>query len=155
VAIAIISLRCGKNRTERVDVAGNRSFAPSRRIADNRFERSYVMKKFLVAGCLALAIALPRVAVGPTPQHQHDPKAQSADQAKMGQMKMGGMKMDPQMMTQMEAKHKATTERINVLMAQVKSASGDAKTAALADVVAALLDERAQMHEHCAAMMAK
>lgn len=112
------------------------------------------MKKFLVAGCVALAIALPRVAVGQT-QHQHGPQTQAGDQAKMGQMKMGGMKMDPQMMTQMEAKHKATTERITALMAQVKSATGDAKTTALADVVAVLLDERAQMHEHCAAMMAK
>jgi len=35
----------------------------------------------------------------------------------------------------------------------VKSASGDAKVAALADVVAVLLEERTAMSEHCASMM--
>ena len=118
-------------------------------------KRSHVMKKFLVAGCIALAVAVPRGAAGQTPQHQHDAQTRSADQAKMGQMKMGGMKMDPQMMAQMDAKHKANTERLTALMAEVNSAKGDAKTSALAKVVAVLLEERALMHEHCAAMMAK
>ena len=69
-------------------------------------------------------------------------------------MKMGEMKMDGKMMEQMAAKKKANTERITVLMAQVKSATGDAKVAAMADVIAVLLEERTAMQEHCAAMMA-
>ena len=68
-------------------------------------------------------------------------------------MKMGEMKMDATMMAEMAAKKKANTDRITSLMAQVKSASGDAKVAALADVVAVLLEERAAMGEHCASMM--
>ena len=43
--------------------------------------------------------------------------------------------------------------RITSLMAQVKSASGDAKVTAMADVIAVLLEERAAMQEHCASMM--
>jgi hypothetical protein len=116
-------------------------------------KRSHVMKKLLVAGCVALAVALPRVAVGQTPQHLHDRQTQSSDPARMGQM--GEMKMGVRMMEQMEAKHKANTERIAALMAQVKSAMGDAKTAALAEVITVLLEERALMQEHCAAMMGK
>ena len=59
---------------------------------------------------------------------------------------MGDMKMDATMMAEMAAKKKANTERITSLMAQVKSASGDVEVAALADVVAVLLEE-AHGHE--------
>ena len=63
------------------------------------------------------------------------------------------MKMDATMMDEMAAKKKANTDRITALMAQVKSATGDAKVAAMADVIAVLLEERAAMREHCATMM--
>ena len=66
---------------------------------------------------------------------------------------MGEMKMDPKMMEEMAAKKKANTERITALMAEVKSATGEAKVAAMADVIAVLLEERTAMQEHCAAMM--
>ena len=68
---------------------------------------------------------------------------------KMDQMKMGDMKM----MEDMAAKKKANTERINALMATVTSAKGETKVAAMADVISVLLEERAAMQEHCAAMM--
>ena len=66
---------------------------------------------------------------------------------------MGGMKMGTGMMDEMAAKKKANTERIAALMAQVKSSTGDAKVAAMADVINVLLEERAAMGEHCATMM--
>jgi hypothetical protein len=80
-------------------------------------------------------------------QHDHEQQAQK------GGMKMDGMKMDPKMMEEMAAKKKANTERITGLMAQVRSTSGDAKVAAMADVIGVLLEERTSMMEHCAAMM--
>jgi hypothetical protein len=69
----------------------------------------------------------------------------------MGQMKMGEMKMQATM-EEMAAKRKANTERITALMARIQTASGDEKVAAMADVIAILVDERAAMQEHCAAM---
>lgn len=84
--------------------------------------------------------------VAQTTPHDHGQQAQASD-VKMGEMKMGG-KMD-----EMAAKKKANTERLTALMAQVKSSTGDAKVAAMADVIAVLIDERAAMSEHCAAMM--
>jgi hypothetical protein len=68
-------------------------------------------------------------------------------------MKMGEMKMDPKMMEEMAARKKANTERITAMMAQVRSTSGEAKVAAMADVIGVLLEERTAMQEHCAAMM--
>ena len=65
----------------------------------------------------------------------------------------GGMKMGAGMMDEMAAKKKANTERIAALMAQVKSSTGEAKVAAMADVINVLLEERAAMGEHCATMM--
>ena len=79
-------------------------------------------------------------------QHDHTPQAQQGAAA-------GGMKMGAGMMDEMAAKKKANTERIAALMAQVNSSSGDAKVAAMADVIAALVQERAAMQEHCASMM--
>jgi hypothetical protein len=81
-------------------------------------------------------------------QHDHEQQAQK------GGMKMDGMKMDPKMMEDMAAKKKANTERIAALMAQVHSSTGDRKVAAMADVIGVLVEERAAMQEHCAAMMA-
>lgn len=72
---------------------------------------------------------------------QHDHQQQAAQK---GGMKMDGMKMD----------HQANTERVATLMAQVKSSTGDAKVAAMADLIGVLVEERAAMQEHCAAMMA-
>jgi hypothetical protein len=85
-------------------------------------------------------------------QHDHEQQAQKGGM-KMDGKKTGEMKMDPKMMEEMAAKQKANTERITALMAQVRSASGDAKVAAMADVIAVLVEERAAMQEHCAAMM--
>jgi hypothetical protein len=53
-------------------------------------------------------------------------------------------------MGEMMQKNKANTERLNALMARVKSSSGDAKVAAMADVIAVLLEERTAMQDHCA-----
>ena len=72
----------------------------------------------------------------------------------MDGMKMGEMKTDSKMMEEMAAKKNANTARLTALMATVKSASGDAKVAAMADVIGILLEERTAMREHCAAMMA-
>ena len=81
-------------------------------------------------------------------QHDHEQQAQKSG------MKMGEMRMDHKMMEEMAAKKKANTERISAMMAQVKSTSGDAKVAALTDVIAVLLQERTAMQEHCATTMA-
>ena len=81
-------------------------------------------------------------------QHDHGQQAQPEAGMTMGDMKMGARMMD-----EMAAKKKANTDRIASLMAQVKSATGDAKVAAMADVIAVLLEERAAMGEHCASMM--
>jgi hypothetical protein len=87
-------------------------------------------------------------------QHDHGQQAQATNEGmKMGEMKMGHEKMAAKMMAEMAAKKKANTDRITTLMAQVKSASGDAKVAAMADVLAVLLEERTAMGEHCATMM--
>jgi hypothetical protein len=93
----------------------------------------------------------PQTVAAQDPGHDHSAQAPAAQQ---GVMRMAEMKMDGKMMEQMAAKKKANTERITVLMAQVKSATGEAKVAALADVVAVILEERTAMQEHCAAMMA-
>jgi hypothetical protein len=61
-------------------------------------------------------------------------------------------------MGDMMEKKKANTERLNALMAQVNSSSGDAKVTAMANVIAVLLEERTAMLDHCAvacAMMKK
>ena len=63
------------------------------------------------------------------------------------------MTMGAGMMDEMAAKKKANTERIAALMAQVKSSTGEAKVAAMADVINVLLEERAAMGEHCATKM--
>ena len=119
--------------------------------------RSQVMRKLSFAGVLAVLVAMllfvpASAAFAQANQHEHDQQAQKGGM-KMDQMKMGEMKMDPRMMEEMAAKKKANTERITALMATVKSATGEAKVAAMADVIAVLLEERAAMQEHCAAMM--
>ena len=112
--------------------------------------------KLITQTCLIIAVALfvglsvaPRAVLAQGAGHDH-----AAQAAKPGGMQMDGMKMDRSMMEQMAAKKKANTERINTLMATVRSTTGDAKAAAMADVVSVLLEERAAMQEHCAAMMA-
>ena len=126
-------------------------------VADLIFGRSHVMRKpsfatlpVLLAATLILLPA--SSAFAQAAQHDHQQQAQQGA-SKMDEMKMGGMKMGPAMMEEMAAKKRANTERINALIAAVKNASGDAKVAAMADVIAILVDERAAMQEHCAAMM--
>jgi hypothetical protein len=121
-------------------------------------QRSHVMKQLSFARMLAVLVAMLLVvpasaAFAQADQHDHAQQAAQKSGMKMDQMKMGEMKMDGKM-EEMAAKKKANTERINTLMATVKTATGDAKVAAMADVVAVLLEERAAMQEHCAAMMA-
>ena len=53
----------------------------------------------------------------------------------------------------MAANKKANTERITVLRLRSR-ADRRSEVAALADVVAVILEERTAMQEHCAAMMA-
>ncbi len=114
------------------------------------------MKNLSVAGIHALFVAMlvlvpASAAFAQADQHDH---TQQADQKgiKMDQ-KIGEMKMDARMMEEMAAKKKSNTARISALMTIVKTATGDAKVAAMADVVAVLLEERVAMQEHCAAMM--
>jgi hypothetical protein len=121
-------------------------------VVDLILRRSHVMKKLSFASVFIVLVSmLGFVPVSPAlaqaAQHDHEQQAQK------GGMKMGEMKMDPKMMEEMATKKKANTKRITALMAQVKSTSGDAKVAAMADVIGVLLEERTAMHEHCAAMM--
>jgi hypothetical protein len=126
-------------------------------VVDLILRRSHVMKKlsfrsvFLVL--VAMLVCVPASpALAQTAQHDHEQQVQKGGK-KMDGMKMGEMKMDPKMMEEMATKKKANTERITALMAQVKNTSGDAKVAAMADVIGVLLEERIAMQEHCAAMM--
>jgi len=101
------------------------------------------------------AIALSTPGVAQTPAHQHDAQAQGEPKAeqKMGQMgdqKMAEMK---KMMAEKMAAKDAAADRLAALMTKMKEATGDAKVAAMADVIAALVDQRAAMEEHCAMMM--
>jgi Family of unknown function (DUF6064) len=118
---------------------------------DLMLRRSHVMKKLSLVGTSAVLVAMfvlfPTSSVlAQAPQHDHEQQAQKG-------MKMGEMKMDAKMMDEMAAKKKANTARIATLMAQVKTSTGDAKVAAMADVIAVLVEERAAMQEHCASMM--
>jgi hypothetical protein len=110
--------------------------------------------KTLLAGVSTFVVAMltltPASVVAQAAQHDH---GQQAATAQNDGMKMGEMKMDGQMMAEMAAKKKANTERITLLMAQVKSSAGDAKVAAMGNVIAILLEERTAMSEHCASMM--
>ena len=110
-------------------------------------------KPSLASMCVVLAVMLvffPRSsAFAQAAQHDHEQQ-----QAQKGEMKMSGMKMDSKMMDEMAAKKNANTARITSLMAQVKSSTGEAKVAAMAEVIAVLVEERAAMGEHCASMMA-
>ena len=112
------------------------------------------MKNLSFAGMLAVLVStlltVPASnASAQAAEHDHAQAAAQKGGMQMDQMKMGDMKM----MEEMAAKKKANTERITALMATVKSATGEAKVAAMADVMGVLLEERATMQEHCAAMM--
>jgi pentapeptide MXKDX repeat protein len=94
-------------------------------------------------------------------QHDHqqpapvEERGMKMDQMKMDQMKMGPMKMDPSKMDGMKgdmmALKNANSERLNTLMADVKNSTGEAKIAAMAEIIGILLTERTAMQEHCAA----
>lgn len=126
-------------------------------VVDLIVRRSHVMRKLSIASLSLVLVGLVFVpafsALAQAPQHDHAQQVQK-DSMKVGGMQMTEMKMTPRMMEEMAAKKKANTERIIVLMAKVKGASGDAKVAAMADLIGLLVDERAAMQEHCAAMMA-
>jgi hypothetical protein len=110
---------------------------------------SHIFRTLMLVAAFSLVVA-PRGAPAQTTGHeQHQPPAQAPHQMKMGHMSMPAMNMD-----EMAAKKKANTERIAILMAQVKTATGDAKVAAMAEVIAIMADERIAMQEHCAAMHA-
>ena len=115
------------------------------------------MRKLSIARLFVVLVAFVLVpassGLAQATQHDHGQQVQK-DSPKMDGMKMGEMKMNPKMMEEMAAKKKANTERITALMATIKSASGDAKVAAMADLMGVLVEERAAMQEHCAAMMA-
>ena len=101
-------------------------------------------------------LLLPSAALAQNEAHQHDPKAPSSQTTptKTGQMKMGQMHDHPAEMEAMAAKRRANTERLTALMATLNASGGDGKVAAMADVIAILLEERAAMQEHCASMHA-
>ena len=98
----------------------------------------------VVAAMIALIPASPALAQAVAHEHQ---------QADKSGKQMQEMKMSPPHMEEMAAKKKANTARITSLMAQAQTATGDAKVAALVDVIAVLVEERAAMQEHCASMM--
>ena len=99
----------------------------------------------VVATMIAVMPASP--ALAQAVQHDHQQQADKSGK------QMDDMKMSPKHMEEMAAKKKANTARITSLMAQAQTATGDAKVAALADVIAVLVEERAAMQEHCAEMM--
>jgi hypothetical protein len=88
------------------------------------------------------------------PDHQQPAPVEERGM-KMDQMKMGPMKMDPSKMDGMKgdmmALRNANSERLNTLMADVKNSTGEAKIAAMAEIIGILLTERTAMQEHCAA----
>jgi len=115
-------------------------------------QRSHVIRKLSLVGVLAILIGVSvfvpvSAALAGPEQHQHE---QQAPNAQGGGMKMAEMKMAVMQMGDMMEKKKANTERLNILMAQVNSSSGDAKVTAMANVIAVLLEERAAMQDHCA-----
>lgn len=127
-------------------------------VVDLIWRRSLVMKNLSVAGIQALFVAMlvlvpASAAFAQADQHDHTQQAAQKGITMDEKTKMGEMKMDARMMEEMAAKKKANTARITALMTTVKTATGDVKVAAMADVVAVLLEERVAMQEHCAAMM--
>jgi hypothetical protein len=101
--------------------------------------------------CIAVMVCLlPTVGMAQTDAHQHDqkPAGEQSTAKQTGQMKMGAMKS----MDEMAARKKANTVKIDAVMGRMKEANADGKIAAMADVIAILLEERAAMQEHCAGM---
>jgi hypothetical protein len=77
------------------------------------------------------------------PQHQHrtPAPARQTDQMTPGHMNMPHM--DAAQMQQMAEKKKASTERLNRLMTQMKDTTGDKKMAVMSDMIGILVEERA------------
>lgn len=96
------------------------------------------------AALLVLSLA-PTLALAQT---EHQPETRG----KMEQ-KMEHMKQMEEMKSEMTAQ-KANTERLSALMTQMKNSRGDAKVNAMAEIITLLVDERAAMQQHCAAMKA-
>jgi hypothetical protein len=102
---------------------------------------------------VVLFTLFPTAGLAQAVQHDHQQQASAQaggtkPEAMMGQMKMGGMEDEM-------AARKANTTRLNTLLAEIKTSTGDARTTAMAEVIGILLEERAGMQEHCAAMMKK
>ena len=109
------------------------------------------------AGAMVLAsIVLASPGRAQTPAHQHGAQVQTqppAEQMKgqmAGDQKMAEMK---KMMAEKMAAKEAAADRLAALMTKMKEATGEAKVTAMADVIAALVEQRAAMDEHCAQMM--
>jgi hypothetical protein len=115
--------------------------------------RSHLMKTLSFAGMLAVLVSTLLFVPASTSFAQAGEHDHAQPAAQKSGMKMDQMKMDGKMMEEMAARKQANTERITALMAAVRSATGEAKVTAMADVIAVLVEERAAMHEHCAAMM--
>ena len=121
----------------------------------SNLSRVFPTLAFIAFAILAAAPGVARAQAEPSGQHDHAAAQQQNQMNKMKPMK-GQMTMPS--MEQLAARKKANTERIAALMAIVKDARGDDRTAAMADVISILVEERAAMQEHCAemhAMMAK
>jgi hypothetical protein len=94
-----------------------------------------------VLGARALSPAA-AIAFQPTQQDAHE-HSQASPAPKAGQM----MPMGADMMAQM----KTANDRLNALVVKMNEAAGDAKVAAMADLLTALVNERRDMQ----AMMAR
>ena len=103
----------------------------------------------MLAAIAFVSSAAPAIARAQNAPSQHDHAVQQ--QMTMKQMK-GEMRMPS--MDEMAARNKANTERISALMAKLKDARGDDRTAAMAEVLGILVEERAAMQQHCAEMHA-
>src|SRR6188474_2085329 len=90
------------------------------------------------------AIGLSTPGVAQTPAHQHDAQIQGEPKAEQKMGQMGDQKMTEmkKMMADKMAAKDAAADRLAALMTKMKEATGDAKVAVMADVIAALVDQR-------------
>src|SRR5262245_41741512 len=113
----------------------------------DRVPRNMLMKnQFWTIRLLTLAAALSLAAPGVVlaqAGHEHNQAAEAT------QKKMHGM------MAETAAKKAANTARLETLMAQINNSSGETRVAAMSQVIAILLEERAGMIERCHTMMGK
>src|SRR5688572_25860734 len=111
-----------------------------------------------LAGAMVLAsIVLASPGRAQTPAHQHGAQVQTQPPAEQMKGQMAGdqkmAEMKKKMMAEKMAAKEAAADRLAALMTRMKEATGEAKVTAMADVIAALVEQRAAMEEHCAMMM--